>query len=368
MTRQRIGAAVVISPANQTYLIGFRALLYSRPIVLVVTPDSTTLVVPGLEEAHAREAATVDELLVYYEHPGGGPRHDARECLDDALARMSGSKRIGIELAACPAGLAAHLTDAGRALADLDPALTRMRGIKDETEIAVIREAGRVAGIGVAASLGACRVGASEVEVDGAGTSAVMAEVARRGSTTTVEQLIMTPSGRERASLPHALSTTRRLEPADVLIHTRQVGLGGYRAELERTAFVGRPDADQARAFEAIRAAQQAALEAVRAGVRCREVDGAARAVIDGAGLGAFAIHRTGHGIGLAPHEPPYLRHDNDDPLDEGMVITIEPGVYVPGVGGFRHSDTVIVRTDGHEALTEHPSGLDQLTLDDSAR
>lgn len=195
----------------------------------------------------------------------------------------------------------------------------------------------------------------------------MLAEVAHLGGATTVEQLIMTPSGTERSILPHALSTTRQLRPDDVLIHTRQVGLSGYRAELERTAFVGRPDDRQVYAFKVIRAAQQAAMAAVRAGVPCRLVDAAARAVIDGAGLGSFAIHRTGHGIGLTAHEPPYLRYDNDAPLEEGMIITIEPGVYIPGTGGFRHSDTLIVRSLGHDRLTEHPSDLDSLTFDASA-
>lgn len=364
MARKGIGAAVVISPANQTYLVGFRALLYSRPIVLVVAPESTALVVPGLEEVHARDEAAVDELLVYYEHPEGGPDHDHLGCLESALGAGGSGQRIGVELSVCSAGLAEHLTRAGRCLVDLDPALTRLRAIKDKTEIAVIREAARVTAIGVAASLDACRAGRTEIEVDGAGTSAVMAEVARLGVATTIEQLIMTPSGRERSILPHALSTTRHLRPKDVFIHTRQVGLNGYRAELERTAFVGRPDDAQLRAFDVIRSAQQAAMGAVRAGIRCRDIDSAARNVIDRAGLGGFAIHRTGHGIGLAAHEPPYLRYDNGALLEEGMVITIEPGVYIPGVGGFRHSDTVVVRSKGHERLTKHPSDLDSLLFD----
>jgi Xaa-Pro dipeptidase len=230
----------------------------------------------------------------------------------------------------------------------------------------MIRETARVTRNGVAASLAACRVGRSEIEVDGAGTAAVMAEVARLGDAVTVEQLIMTPSGPERSTLPHALSTTRRLAPGDGLIHTRQVGLNGYRAELERTAFVGRAEGDRRRVFEVVREAQQRAIDTVRAGVRCRDVDHAARRVITEAGLGAYAIHRTGHGIGLAPHEAPYLRYDNDGTLEEHMVITIEPGVYVPGLGGFRHSDTLVVTADGAESITEHPSDLDSLTLDAS--
>jgi Xaa-Pro dipeptidase len=364
MACERVSASIVLSPASQTYLVGFRALLYSRPIVLIVAPDSTLLVIPGLEETHAREEAAVDELLVYHEHPGGGAARDHLECLERTLAAVAPRQAIGVELSVCSAGLARRLTRAGHRLADLDPTLSRMRAIKDDTELALIREAAWVTGIGVGASLDACHPGRSEIEIDGGGTTAVMAAVARLGGDTTVEQLIMTPSGRERSILPHALSTTRRLGTRDLLIHTRQVGLGGYRAELERTAFVGRPDDEQARAFRVVRSAQQAAIDAVRTGARCRDIDAAARRVIDRAGLGRFAIHRTGHGIGLATHEPPYLRYDNDSPLADGMVITIEPGIYIPGVGGFRHSDTVVVRGDGHDRLTEHPTDLDTLTFD----
>lgn len=202
---------------------------------------------------------------------------------------------------------------------------------------------------------------------DGVGTRAVLAEVAGIGRPVTVEELVMTPSGPERSTLPHAFSTTRRLKPSDGLIHTRQVGLDGYRAELERTLFIGRPSADQRRAFDAMRAAQDAAIGAVRVGVACSDVDRAARARFEDAGLARHAIHRTGHGIGLSPHESPYLRFDEHRPLEEGMVITIEPGIYVDGLGGFHHFNTVVVRADGAEPLTDHPSDLASLVHDEAA-
>jgi len=355
-------AGLIVSPANQTYLSGFRALLYSRPILLLVTSGGTALVVPGLEEAHARAKAAVDRLLIYHERPGGDGG-DWSDRLDELLGQLPAGSGIGVELSSCSAAIAEHLRRRGHGVRDLDPVLARMRVIKDDAELEVIRESARVAGAGVGASLRACRAGTTEIEIDAAGTAAVMTAVARLPGPATVEQLLMTPAGAERSALPHALSTTRALAPGDGLIHTRQVGLDGYRAELERTAFVGPPDAERRRMFETMREAQARALDAVRAGVRCRDVDRAARQVIDAAGLGAYAVHRTGHGIGLSPHEPPYLRHDEDAVLEERMVVTIEPGIYVPGVGGFRHSDTAVVRADGAEPITSHPSSLEALTL-----
>lgn len=356
-------ATLVANPANLTYLTGFRALLYSRPILLVIGTDSLGLVVPGLEEAHARAEAGVDELLVYHEHPEGGGFRAPLPCLDALLASAAKGRTVGIELSTLPAGVAQHLATSRFSLVDADPALRRLRAVKDESEIAVIREAARVAAVGVAASLAACSPRTTEIEVDSAGTSAIMAEVSDFRDPVAVEQLIMTPTGAERTVLPHVLSSTRRLLEADGLIHTRQVGLNGYRAELERTAFVRRVDSERQKLFETVTAAQRAAVESVTAGVRCCDVDAAARRVLTKAGLERFAIHRTGHGIGLSPHEPPYVRFDEDARLEENMVITVEPGAYVPGVGGFRHSDTVVVNTDGCERLTSFPTDLRELTI-----
>lgn len=358
MDRLGVAAAVSAAPANQTYLAGFRALLYSRPILLVVGPEATTLIVPGLEETHARAEAKVDRVRAYYEHPLGDGPASHLAWLDEELPAGGA---VGIESGACPHGLARHIADAGHPLVDLDPALVAMRQVKDAAEIELIAGAARVTGAAVAASIAACREGITEIEVDGAGTAAMLAAVAGRERSATVDQLVMTPSGTERSVLPHAFSTTRRLAAGDVLIHTRQVGLDGYRAELERTVFVGAPDGERRRAFELMREAQAAAVAAVRAGVPCSEVDRAARDVLTGGGFGEYAIHRSGHGIGLSPHEPPYLRFDNDEPLQEGMVITIEPGIYVPGLGGFRHSDTVVVTAGGPDLLTDHATDLNNL-------
>src|SRR3712207_7975366 len=112
-------------------------------------------------------------------------------------------------------------------------------------------------------------------------------------------------------------------------------------------------DGETRRVFDATEEAQLAATEAIRPGVPMREVDAAARRVIRAAGYADYAIHRTGHGLGIEAHEAPYIRWDVDDPMEEGMVVSIEPGIYLPGLRGARHSDTVVVTHNGHETITD---------------
>ena len=115
--------------------------------------------------------------------------------------------------------------------------------------------------------------------------------------------------------------------------------------------------------FELVRSAQLAAIEAVGPGVPCSDVDRIAREVLAAAGVERYAFHRSGHGLGLGT-ELPWLRYDNPSRLEEGMVVTVEPGIYLPGLGGFRHSDTLRVTSAGAEVLTSFPSDLVSLTLE----
>jgi Xaa-Pro dipeptidase len=363
MSRESVSAALIVSPDNQFYLSGFKALLYSRPILLVVSEDRTAMIVPGLEEAHARHEAAADELLVYYEHPEMAPRGTSPAAhLDKLLSSHPSGSRVGVEAASCPLAYVDRLRDASFEVVDIGRKLVEMRYVKDEAEIGLIAKAGHLVNRAVEESLAACREGATEIEMDAAGNAVLFGETAREHPDATLELLVMSPSGPERSVMPHVFSNTRRIEAGDVVIHSRQVALSGYRAELERTVIVGEVSSEQRRAFEAARAAQEAALEFIRPGVTAAEVDEAAREVIREAGFAEYAVHRAGHGLGISAHEEPYLRFDSKLVLEEGMVFTVEPGVYVPGVGGFRHSDTVVLTREGSRPVTHHPRGLGALS------
>lgn len=360
------GAAgfLTLDPDQQTWLAGFRALSYSRPIALFVGLDRTMLIVPELEDRHARERARVDCVKCYGERPGAEMAGSHVELLDALLDVLPAGAPVAIDEQRLPLSVVEQIRRREREPLRFAAAVPELVAVKHPHEIEAVRRAGEVVAVGVRASLDACRVGVSELEVDGAGASAILAAASELGPDTMVELLTMTPSGTFRSSmLMHVFSSTRRLERGDVLIHTRQLALNGYRAELERTAFVGEPTDEQASAFQTMLDAQQAAIDALAPGVPASEVDRAARSVIERAGYGEHAVHRTGHGIGVGVHEQPYLRYDNPEPLRPGMLVTIEPGFYVPGLGGFRHSDTLLVTDDGAELMTHFPRSLEELTL-----
>jgi Xaa-Pro dipeptidase len=137
----------------------------------------------------------------------------------------------------------------------------------------------------------------------------------------------------------------------------------GYWSELERTMFLGTPNAEQRRYFGHMLALQDLAIDGCRAGRTCASVDAAVRAYFERHGLLATWRHHTGHNIGIRYHEGPFLDVGDDTVMQPGMLFTVEPGIYVEGLGGFRHSDTILVTEGAPEFLTDYPRDLDALTL-----
>lgn len=155
----------------------------------------------------------------------------------------------------------------------------------------------------------------------------------------------------------------RRIAKGDGIVNVIVVRINGYGVENERTFFVGAPSEEQRRCFDVMYRAQAAATAAMVEGNRICDIDAAAQRIIEAEGLGACIFHRTGHGIGIGGHEYPDDTAFNYAPLKAGMVFSSEPGIYVPGLGGFRHSDTVIVGRDGPEPVTRYPRELDALIV-----
>lgn len=370
MEQEGVDVAVVSRPANQYYLSGFKVFLYSRPLYYLVSPERTVFIVPGLEEEHARRKRAADEIRVYYEHPvGDGPRITLEEHFRDAVAgllrpRAAGGRRprVGIEAAHLPTAVTALLPDNAEPV-DIGPWFVRSRMVKDARELELIRSSAELASLGVRESVAASKPGVTEPELELAGSLAVLRAAAARWEGRQVKLLTVTASGAHRTHEPHAETMLRALLAQDTVIHRRQVGIDGYFAECERTYFIGDPTPEQRRLFEVAYEAQQRAIEAVRPGVPARVVDAAAREAGRRAGVEQYMVHRTGHGLGLEHHEPPFLTYDNELLLEPGMVFSVEPGVYVPGIGGFRHSDSVLVTETGFEVLTQGPKRLEDVIL-----
>jgi Xaa-Pro aminopeptidase len=233
-----------------------------------------------------------------------------------------------------------------------------LRRVKDVAELAVLREGGvrlSEAARGVLAD-DVARPGRTELEV----AAEIDARVRAVGFTRAAFDTIVA-SG-PRSALPHARPTDRRLEPGEVVVLDFGGVYGGYCVDLTRTVCLGRPSAEVDRQYEAVLTAQRAGCAAVRPGVPPAEVDGAARRVLEAAGLGEVFAHGTGHGLGLEIHEAPRLARPRPEdaaqpPLEAGVVCTIEPGAYVTARAGIRIEDDVVVTGDGHERITDVPLG-----------
>ncbi|RLF64249.1 MAG: aminopeptidase P family protein [Thermoplasmata archaeon] len=362
MESRDIDASLIIDPLNQYYLTGFYAIIYSRPIMTIITGENTDIIVPALEEEHAKEEAIVDNIHVYYEHPLGEefPK-DPIKILNNILEKHS-VRNLGVEVSKIPHSLAEALSKKF-SIKDVGEKIAEMRLIKDKEEIELIEKAAELADIGVKESIMNTRPGMTELEIDAIGTKAILEAAASKHPGARVDLFVMSPSGPERTSMPHVFSISRKVKEGDVIIHSRQVGLLGYRAESERTYFVRKVSKEYAEMFEVMLEAQKKAIESIKPGVTCSQVDHAARSVISEAGYEQYFIHRTGHGLGLSSHEGPYLRFDSEQKLLPGMVVSVEPGFYIPKVGGFRHSDTVVVTDDGKKVLTKVPRDIDSLVV-----
>ena len=239
-----------------------------------------------------------------------------------------------------------QLTPAGVRLKDAPSMVERFRMVKDEEEIGLIRNAVKLGGEIFDRGLKVLRRGVREVEV-----AAEMELAARRAGADGMSFETIIASG-SRSALPHGRASTQAIPSGAFVVCDFGVILSGYCSDETRTVWVGSVPADARRCYEAVRQAQQAAVEAVRPGITVGEVDAAARKPLRESGLARYFTHSTGHGVGLEIHESPRVAAGQEEILQPGMVITIEPGVYFPGKWGVRIEDMVGVTSAGCEVLT----------------
>jgi len=227
-----------------------------------------------------------------------------------------------------------------------------LRSIKDAGEIAMIRRAARVADEVFADLLEWLGPGVVEREA----AARMNYEMQRRGASGPSFETIVA-SG-PRGSLPHGVAAERVLAEGDLVVLDFGAFVDGYASDMTRTVCVGEPGEEARRVYDAVLASHDAALAAIRPGVACREIDRAARDLLLARGLAERFTHSLGHGVGLAVHEAPRLSLKSEDVLRAGMVVTVEPGVYLPGWGGVRIEDLVWVTDNGPEVLSRSPREL----------
>jgi Xaa-Pro aminopeptidase len=245
---------------------------------------------------------------------------------------------------------------AGTRLKNAPALVERLRLVKEEEELSRIRAAVRLGARLFDRALEVLRPGVREVEV-----AAEMELAARFAGAEAMSFPTIIASG-ARSALPHGRAKEQAIEPGAFVVCDFGVILTGYCSDQTRTVWVGQVPDEAQRVYEAVREAQQAALDAVKPGIVVGEVDVAARKVLKKASLARYFTHSTGHGVGLEIHEAPRIAAGQDEILQPGMVITIEPGVYFPGKWGVRIEDMVAVTATGREILT--PTSKDFLAVD----
>jgi Xaa-Pro aminopeptidase len=240
----------------------------------------------------------------------------------------------------------AKLRPAGLTLKDAPSLVERLRMVKDADEIEKIRAAVQLGAQLFDRALEVIRPGIKEVEV-----AAEMELAARRNGAEAMSFPTIIAAG-ARSALPHGRASDHMIAAGGFVVCDFGVILSGYCSDQTRTVWVGSATDEARHAYEAVKDAQQAAIEAVKLGIAAGEVDAAARKVLKKAGLGRYFTHSTGHGVGLEIHESPRIADGQKEILQPGMVITIEPGVYFPGKWGIRIEDMVVVTDSGGEVLT----------------
>jgi Xaa-Pro aminopeptidase len=371
--REALSGYVLFGADYIQYFTGFWFLSNERPVAYAESlGGSSAVFVPEFEVERTRAETNFERIESYPEYPG--VEHPmlifARVLADIGISRVIGADQDGYPGILGYRGPA--LSDVtGASVATLVDAIEAMMVRKSRSELALIRESGRWCAHAHRLLQEYSRPGATEAEASlragHDGTLAMLEELGDRygGGLSSSAGVSAGYRGQIglRSSWAHAIAHTIEFQPGDVLVTETSAPIWGYNAELERALVIGPPTDEMRRLFDHTVAAQQVAFDAIRPGATCADIDRAVMRYFEQNDLLRYWRQHTGHGIGLRNHEAPFLDVGDHTRLEPGMVFTIEPGVYDPAVGGFRHSDTVAVTDDGAELLTDYPSDIESLTL-----
>jgi Xaa-Pro aminopeptidase len=377
LKRARVAALYLTNPTRILYATGFSHISTERPLALVIPTEGPIFMMgPHLEEDHVkRESSLIDEFASYPDYPGKVHpiRHFAKVLVRKGLA----SSRIATD---SMNGAAGGWGYRGPSLQDIlkesklvegGEFVDNLRLVKSRQEIRLLQESARWS------------EKAHDILMENIVPGAHDAIVGVKASLETLRNMIKKFGGRYQqlkwglspvvigcrgqvgpgGAIPHAVFSPRKIRRGDVLVTEAGVEIGGYTSELERTVIVGKVGQKEKKYFDAMLSAQDAALESFKPGASCSRVDATARKAIEETGLASALRHHVGHGIGLDGHEPPWLDPGESTTMKIGMVFSCEPGLYVPGFAGFRHSDTIEITKNGMDFITNYPRSLDELTI-----
>ena len=353
------------------YFTGFWFLSNERPVVYSESVGGeTSIFVPEFEAERTRAESSFERIDVYPEYPGleHPMRIFARVLGDLGIERAIGADQDGYPgILGYEGPPLSEVT--GASVAPLADTIESMMARKSENELELIRASGRWCAYAHRLLQEYTRPGATEAEASlrasQEATLAMLAELGDVGGLSSSAGVSAGYRGQigKRSAWAHAVAHTIEFHAGDMLVSETSAPIWGYNAELERGMVIGPPTDEQRWLLGHVVAAQEAAFVAIRPGATCADVDSAVMKYFEDNDLLPYWRQHTGHGIGLRNHEKPFLDLGDHTVLQPGMVFTVEPGLYDPELGGFRHSDTVVVTEHGMQKLTDYPSDIDSLTL-----
>ncbi|TLS38642.1 M24 family metallopeptidase [Pseudalkalibacillus caeni] len=346
MTEGNIEAVILSSPENRYYFSGFRG----SSGALLITLENCYLYTDFRYTDQAEEEAKDFEIIQH--------QRNMYEKISNALSSLPGSN-VGIESGSMPVDIYTEISNAlpSYTFTPIEPIANDIRMIKDEEEICYLRKGVSLCDKAFDHILGFIKPGMSEKEI-GLELEFYMRKAGAEG----IKANHVIASG-ERASLPHGQATERIVKKGDFVKMDIGARVNGYYSDFTRTVVLGEPSPKQLEIYHIVRKAQEASLKAIGPGKICSELDEVGRSIIREAGYGDNFGHSLGHSIGLAVHEMPVMRAMDQTALQPGMVITVEPGIYIPGFGGVRIEDLLVITEDGYENLTKSTKELQILPV-----
>lgn len=333
-----VDALWVSQPDNVRYLTGFSS---PEDAKVLLTQGGATLYTDARYTVQAAEESRV-------------PQHIARpaEALAHAAESLQNARAEGARVGFDPAHLTVQGLDTLREhfgeVVPLSGFVEGLRLRKSDEEVENIRAAQQLAEAALKEAEALLRPGVRELDV----ALAIEGYLRERGASAAFDTIVA--SG-PRGAMPHGVASDRVMQEGELVTIDLGARLGGYCSDMTRTFALGAPTERMLEVYRAVLDAEEQAVAAVRPGITGRELDAVARDVLAGHGLAEYFAHSLGHGVGLAVHEGPGLNVRSDDVLEPGMIVTVEPGAYLPGEGGVRIEDLVLVTEDGYEVLSHFP-------------
>ncbi|MBG9822521.1 M24 family metallopeptidase [Bacillus safensis] len=350
LKKEDIQGAFIHTKENVFYLSGYFTEPHERVMGLFVFQEAEPFfILPKMEVKQAKNEGWSGDIIGYEDH------ENPFDFIQSAIEKRGiQAARLAIEKESIPLQRAEELqaVTGAETFVRAEDALNQLRLIKDESEIATLKKAAQLADEGVKIGVNALKEGITETEV----LAVIEYELKKKGIQG-MSFSTMVLFG-EKSGEPHGNPGQAALKKGDFVLFDLGVIVDGYCSDITRTFIYQEASEKQKDIYQTVLNAEMAALEMSKPGVRIGDLDLKARGLITEAGYGEYFPHRLGHGLGVSVHEFPSMSQANDDLLQEGMVYTIEPGIYVPGVGGVRIEDDVLITADGPVTLTNYPKEL----------